>query len=102
MFNFPFSFWWVFIVVTGMYFQICQKKLQTRAAKFECDEGDYLDNGLCYEKCKDGYTNVGPRCWLNCPSGFRDDGAYCAKKTKDRGSGFFPPVRPKERKVTYG
>lgn len=80
----------------------CQKKLQTKAATFECDEGDYLDNGLCYEKCKDGYTNVGPRCWLNCPSGFRDDGVYCAKKTTERGSGFFPPVRPKERKVTYG
>ncbi len=30
-------------------------------------------------KCKSGYKGVGPVCWTTCPSGYCDDGAFCAK-----------------------
>jgi hypothetical protein len=45
---------------------------------------------LCYPPCKDGYTGVGPVCWQNCPSNFRNDGSFCAKpKAYGRGYGSF-------------
>ncbi|MDB4727917.1 RICIN domain-containing protein [Saprospiraceae bacterium] len=49
--------------------------------------------GLCYPKCKSGYSGVGPVCWQSCPSGFRDDGAFCAKPASyGRGVGRVPDV----------
>jgi hypothetical protein len=40
-------------------------------------------NGLlCYDRCRDGYHGIANICWRNligCPSGFRDDGLFCAK-----------------------
>ena len=46
---------------------------------------------LCYPKCQQGYTGVGPVCWQNCPANFRDDGAFCYKNKKayGRGTGHF-------------
>lgn len=50
-----------------------------------------LTDGLCYEKCRDGYHGVGPVCWVDsynrgigtpvglepCPSGWSNDGLTC-------------------------
>jgi len=35
--------------------------------------------GLCYPLCQTGYTGVGPVCWVNCPSGWTDEGLFCGK-----------------------
>ena len=44
---------------------------------------------LCYPNCNANYTGVGPVCWQNCPTGFRDDGAYCGKPAAyGRGAGY--------------
>lgn len=58
-----------------------------------CPKGQEKDAGLCYPACEDigrpGWKGVGPVCWQPCPSGFRDDGAYCFKpKPYGRGAGF--------------
>lgn len=47
-------------------------------------------NGLlCYPKCRENYTGVGPVCWQNCINGFRDDGAFCFKGSPyGRGAGY--------------
>jgi len=45
-----------------------------------CTSGKVNDAGLCYEPCKDGYQGIAHKCWqVDCPSGYRDDGLYCAK-----------------------
>jgi len=47
------------------------------------------DGLLCYPYCRDGYDGVGPVCWQNCPSGWRDDGAFCYKPDSyGRGVGY--------------
>lgn len=44
---------------------------------------------LCYPKCKKGYTGVAFVCWQDCPPGFKDHGAFCAKPGPyGRGAGF--------------
>lgn len=58
-----------------------------------CPKGQEKDAGLCYPECEDigrqGWKGVGPVCWQRCPSGFRDDGAYCFKpEAYGRGVGF--------------
>jgi hypothetical protein len=58
-----------------------------------CPKGQEKDAGLCYPTCEDigkeGWKGVGPVCWQDCPSGFRDDGAYCFKpEAYGRGVGF--------------
>jgi len=54
-----------------------------------CSPDQQLNGLLCYPKCKDGYGGAGPACWQNCPSGFRDDGAFCAKPAAyGRGAGY--------------
>ena len=54
-----------------------------------CGGGRELDAGLRYPACQSGYHGVGPVCWQGCPSGFRDDGAYCAKPDAyGRGAGY--------------
>jgi len=58
-----------------------------------CGEGMEQSGLICYEKCKPGYTGVGPVCWANiitvgngvgnipdkapCEPGQRDDGTSC-------------------------
>jgi hypothetical protein len=34
---------------------------------------------LCYDKCRAGYSGVGPVCWENCRAGYHDDGLTCRK-----------------------
>jgi len=39
---------------------------------------------LCYSKCDDGYTGVGPVCWSNCVGdNTYDCGAFCAINSND-------------------
>jgi hypothetical protein len=56
-----------------------------------CPKGQDKDAGLCYPTCEDigmqDAKGVGPVCWQTCPSGFRDDGAYCFKPTESYGRG---------------
>lgn len=72
----------------------CTKPTYTRGVgkiPTGCPEGQENSAGLCYDKCKENYTGVGPICWGVCPpNNFRDDGAFCAKLTKDRGAGTLP------------
>jgi hypothetical protein len=42
---------------------------------------------LCYPRCNANYTGVGPVCWQNCPAGFSDNGAFCAKPNNSYGRG---------------
>lgn len=54
-----------------------------------CGDGEEKDGALCYPRCKAGYNGVGPVCWQDCPKGFRDDGAFCAKPgSYGRGAGY--------------
>ncbi|KAG2485882.1 hypothetical protein HYH03_015465 [Edaphochlamys debaryana] len=54
-----------------------------------CPSGTEQSGLLCYPPCQAGYTGVGPVCWQNCPSNFRDDGAFCAKPAAyGRGTGY--------------
>lgn len=72
---------------------LCWKQTYTRGVgtvpTAECGTGKEKDAGLCYTKCRDGFTGVGPVCWRSCPSGYRDDGAFCAKPAAyGRGGGY--------------
>jgi len=50
----------------------------------KCDFSEDLNGGLCYPKCRNGYTGVGPVCWQTCPSGFANSGATCVKPSQPR------------------
>jgi len=72
---------------------LCWKQTYTRGAgtvpTADCPAGQEKDAGLCYPKCKSGFTGVGPVCWRGCPDKFRDDGAFCAKPAAyGRGGGY--------------
>lgn len=55
-----------------------------------CPDDKNKSGLLCYPKCRDGYYGVGPVCWQNCPSNFRNDGAFCYKPSAyGRGVGSF-------------
>lgn len=56
----------------------------------KCPDGEDYDAGLCYPKCKEDYSGKGPVCWGNCPSNFKDIGAFCEKPSSyGRGVGYF-------------
>lgn len=56
-----------------------------------CKPSDDPNDGLCYDKCREGYHGVGPVCWADsvnvgtgkiaslgsCPSGWEDWGLLC-------------------------
>lgn len=52
-----------------------------------CDANEDYDAGLCYPKCQEGFSGVGPVCWKRCPAGYRDDPFHCAKDAYGRGVG---------------
>jgi len=43
----------------------------------DCGPGRDYDAGLCYPRCRTGFTGVGPVCWGSCPEGYADHGATC-------------------------
>jgi hypothetical protein len=54
-----------------------------------CSDGKELNASLCNVPCRAGFSGLGPMCWQNCPSGYRDDGAFCAKPDAyGRGAGY--------------
>lgn len=45
-----------------------------------CEPGkEEATPGLCYDKCRPGYSGFATMCVPSCPAGFRDDGLYCYK-----------------------
>lgn len=45
-----------------------------------CLGGKVFDaDSLCYDRCREGYSGVGPVCWASCPDGYKDDGALCRR-----------------------
>ena len=53
-----------------------------------CDSTSEKSGALCYPKCRDGYTGVGPICWAaTCPANTTDSGVSCTKISKGRGVG---------------
>ena len=45
--------------------------------------GADIDVGaLCRNRCRPGYKEVAGVCWGGCPSGYRDDGAFCTRDLK--------------------
>jgi hypothetical protein len=57
--------------------------------------------GLWYVPCKKDYSGAATRCYQQCPSGYRDDGATCrrdvhilGKQTVTRGVGTLPTICP--------
>jgi len=65
--------------------------------EFGCEK-----NGLLwYPRCRPGFHAVGCCvCSPDCPEGFRDDGAFCAKPTYGRGGGEIPDCSPGQEKDT--
>ena len=54
-----------------------------------CAPGQEESGGVCYTPCQSGYTGVANSCiQSSCPSGFRDDGLYCAKPAPYSREGF--------------
>lgn len=54
------------------------------------DTNRAMDEGLCYNKCKPNWDGKATICYQNCPSGFRDDGLFCAKPAPYGVGGGFP------------
>lgn len=46
-----------------------------------CGTGDEFDTGLCYPKCRAGYTGTLTSCYQTCPAGFIDTGLFCQTNT---------------------
>lgn len=70
----------------------CTKKSYGRGVGVPliCSPDEDLDGGLCYPKCANGFSGVGPVCWQNCPPGFPDGGTLCGKPPSyGRGAGYW-------------
>lgn len=77
---------WIKGRVTAVKSPFCWKKTYGRGVGdvLICPPGTIPDEtggpvGLCYPKCKDGYTGVGPVCWQICPSDYTNTGVFCSK-----------------------
>ena len=53
--------------------------LRDVGSSMTCGNNQEKDAGLCYTRCKEGYSGKGPVCWQNCSTGFTDDGATCRR-----------------------
>ena len=59
---------------------VCWKRSYTRGSGNPvtyCDPETDKDGSLCYPKCEEGYTGLGPVCWEKCKPGYTDRGAFC-------------------------
>lgn len=83
---------WLKVKVIAEKLPFCWRQSYGRGAgeiAGACPPGTEKDGALCYPLPQKGYKGVGPVCWQSCPSGFRDDGAFCAKPAAyGRGSGY--------------
>jgi len=50
--------------------------------KLDCTDNKINQDGLCYDKCRNGYKNVGPVCWKTCEDDI-DVGALCRNRCRD-------------------
>ena len=89
----------------GFPWKFGDKAFSLKGAKKRCEQkhgvGKCEKNGLIYyPKCKAGFHNVGCCiCSPDCPSGFKDHGAFCGKDAKGRGVG--QPMRNTARDGFY-
>jgi hypothetical protein len=68
-----------------------------------CPKGQEKDNdGLCYPRCDNGYSGVGPVCWGQCSVNTKDIGALCNKDSYDRGIGKIPSKCPDDKENQNG
>ncbi|MBI5716195.1 MAG: hypothetical protein HZC37_00720 [Burkholderiales bacterium] len=71
---------------------VCYKETATRGAgkiPTTCAAGMENHGGLCYARCRAGYTGAVTMCVPECPPGFRNDGLHCAKGAPyGRGAGY--------------
>lgn len=44
-----------------------------------CGTNAEFDTGLCYPKCRTGYTGTLTGCYSTCPAGFTDTGLFCQR-----------------------
>lgn len=44
-----------------------------------CGGDKELNDGLCYDACRAGWSGGGPVCYSPCPTGWDDDGATCRR-----------------------
>ena len=66
----------------GQFDLSCAKKIVIGSPRTgNCAPGEEYDAGLCYEKCKPGYTGVGPVCWAQKPTGWVNCGMGAAKNS---------------------
>ena len=57
----------------------CAKRIQIgNPENAECPSDKLYDAGLCYSRCPEGYTGVGPVCWLGAPKGWVECGMGAA------------------------
>lgn len=60
----------------------CAKKIIVRAPYIaSCNSDQDYDAGLCYTKCAEKMTGVGPVCWGNPPANWVNCGMGAAKDT---------------------
>ena len=60
-----------------------------RAQERGCDSDKEMQAGLCYPKCKPGFSGIVTKCVQECPPGWRNDGFFCAKPAAyGRGTGY--------------
>jgi len=68
-----------------------------------CGKGCEKSGGLWYTKCKPGFHAVGCCiCSPNCPSGYKDSGAFCTPPSKTRGAGEPPKACPQGKEYING
>lgn len=72
----------------------CSKKSYGRGAgkPMHCASGMVNNAGLCYRKCKQNFTGVGPVCWARPPKGWANCGMGAAKNSKTCASTVFSQV----------
>lgn len=61
----------------------CAKKIIIGTPySMSCSSDKVYDAGLCYKRCKAGYSGVGPVCWASPPSGWVNCGMGAASTSK--------------------
>jgi hypothetical protein len=75
--------------VTAAAYGMLGNKLCVTPSK--CEDGKVLENGLCYEKCRDGYTSDGAlMCYKNTPPNWPGTSTFAHLQHKD----IYSPAHP--------
>lgn len=88
-----FFLWALLLCGQSMAADVCWKATDPRGVgeiPGECDWNLQGKSGLlCYPKCGSGFYNIAGVCWASCPTGYRDDGAFCRRPEYGRGVGYW-------------